>query len=124
MSSESPKDTGEHPATKAEVSKLLTWHDIRTIGTVVVAIIAGTVTAWQLLISEARAQADAGVLATARRAQDLEERVKRHEIESAEVHSQIKEDLKEVQADIRALYKAVMTREPQERLERPDAGRE
>lgn len=65
------------------------------------------------LLGEARAAgADAG--------RKLEE----HQAESAQAHRQFREDVHEVQADVRAVYKAVMTRRPQPRLERPPDGGE
>lgn len=117
------KTTGEHPVTQQEMKRLFTWHDIRTIGSVVAAIVVGTVSAWQLLIHEARAQSDAGVKPLERQVETLDRQVQAHEAESRRVHSEMKDELNEVQADIRALYKAVMTKEPQPRLENPDGGR-
>ena len=66
-----------------------------------------------------RTEVDAGITATAKQAAELEEKLRRHERESAEVHQAIKADVTEVQRDIRALYKAVMTGQRQERLEVP-----
>ena len=72
------------------------------------------------LLREAKAQgADAGVRADSVRA-DFET----HKKDSAQAHLQLKDDIHEVQGDIRALYKAVMTGARQERLERNgDGGR-
>ena len=60
------------------------------------------------IISEARAQADAGVQPIDRRVTILEQQ-----------QVQTRQDVHEVQVDIRSLYKAVMTGERQNRLEQP-----
>lgn len=110
--------TGEQPVTNGEMKKALTWHDVRTIGTIIISIFLGGVFSFQFLVREAQAQVDAGTRTIERRTTLLENQISEHEVESARVHAEMKDNLKEVQADIRALYKAVMTREPQPRLER------
>lgn len=110
--------TGEHAVTTNELKRSLTWHDIRTIGTIVVSIFVGGALALQFVSHEARAQADAGLETINKRTSLLERQLAAHEAESQRVHLEMKDNLKEVQADIRALYKAVMTKEPQARLER------
>lgn len=64
-----------------------------------------------------RSEVDGGIVQTAKQVQVLGERFERHEKDSADVHAAIKQDMAEVQRDIRALYKAVMTGQRQERLE-------
>lgn len=65
---------------------------------------------------------DSGIAPAVRQVEQLDTEVKRHEAESARVHLEIKDDLHELQADIRALYKAVQTGQPQPRLETHDGG--
>lgn len=62
---------------------------------------------------------DAGVAPTARRAEEVSQRLEQHLLEDAAAKRQATQDLHEVQADIRALYRAVQTGRPQPRLERP-----
>lgn len=62
---------------------------------------------------------DAGTGMLAERHQDLEARFTEHVKDSGQAHLQLKQDLHEVQMDIRALYRAVQTGARQERLERP-----
>ena len=104
--------TGEQPVTNGFLhSELVTWFRRSFGGSILTAIIAAggtSLVAWRALAQEARTQADAGVLPVTLKVDDLERRVVRIESQTGEV-----------QADIRALYKAVMTGRPQERLERP-----
>jgi hypothetical protein len=64
------------------------------------------------IISEARAQSDAGLAAVV---PPLDKRV----VILEQQQQQTREDVHEVQTDIRALYKAVMTGARQDRLEQP-----
>lgn len=104
--------TGEQPVTQRTLhGELLGYFRRQLGGNVVVAMIAiggATFGAWRAVAGEARAQADAGVQPIKLEVDDLSRRVKR-----------IEDQTVEVQADIRALYKAVMTGRPQERLEHP-----
>lgn len=87
------------------------------------ATIAGVVLYGQHALAQVvRSEVDGGITQTAQQVHVLSERLERHEHESADVHLAIKADMLEVQRDIRALYKAVMTGQRQERLE-PDGGR-
>lgn len=55
---------------------------------------------------------------------DAGRKLEEHKSESAQAHRQMREDTHEVQMDVRALYKALMTKKPQPRLERPPDGGE
>lgn len=65
---------------------------------------------------------DAGVVPVARRVDELDAAFKAHAVESQQVHAEIRDDLHELQQDVRALYRAVQTGQPQPRLERPVDG--
>lgn len=112
--SETPTPTGEQPVTNGSLhSELLAYFRRQLGGNLVVAALAiggATLGAWRAVAQEARAQADAGVVPVALRVEDLSRRVER-----------VERQVPELQADIRALYRAVMTGSPQERLERPPA---
>lgn len=81
-----------------------------------------TVYAQGRLVDQLKEKVDAGVAPVERRVGELEHALDRHETESARVHAELKGDLAEVQGDIRALYRAVMTGRPQERLEQARDG--
>lgn len=104
--------TGEQPVTNRTLhGELLAYFRRQLGGNVLVAMIAiggATFGAWRAVAGEARSQADAGVLPVKLEVEDLSRRVKR-----------VEDQTSEVQADIRALYKAVMTGDRQPRLEQP-----
>lgn len=54
--------------------------------------------------------------------EDLERRFVQHQADEAASRARLEAKMDESQADTRALYKAVMTGRPQERLERPADG--
>lgn len=83
------------------------------VGTAIIGLGAGGLA---FLVRQARAE-DAGT-----QVHELRDQVQRNEADHAQVHLQMKQDTHEVQADIRSLYKAVMTGRPQPRLERPVDG--
>lgn len=115
-------DTAEHPVTAPELRSVLTWSALRSAGVALVAVVAGTVTGWQVLTTQARAQATEVTAETVRRVQSLEDAGRRHADESAAVHAELKQELAELQRDIRELYRVV--RDPSrrsERLEQPAA---
>lgn len=56
--------------------------------------------------------------------EDAGRKLEAHKEESAQAHRQMRDDTHELQMDVRALYKALMTRQPQARLERPPDGGE
>lgn len=115
-------DTAEHPLTAPELRRALTWSDLRAAGLVLVAVVASTVTGWQLLTATARAQATEAGAEVTRRVQAIEDAGRRHADESAAVHHELKQELAELQRDIRELYRVV--RDPSrrsERLEQPAA---
>lgn len=115
-----PTPTGEQPVTNAGLHhELLAYFRKQLGGNLIVAIIAvggATLGAWKAVAQEARAQADAGVVPVTLKVEDLGRRVER-----------VERQVPELQADIRALYRAVMTGAPQPRLEQPalpqDGGR-
>lgn len=104
--------TGEQPVTNRTLhGELLAYFRRQLGGNLLVAALAiggATLGAWRAVADEARTQADAGVAPLKLEVDDLSRRVRRVEDQTGEV-----------QADIRALYKAVMTGRPQERLEQP-----
>lgn len=65
---------------------------------------------------------DAGLEPLVSKVDRVNDEVRRHEEESAAIHAATRSDMRELQADVRALYKAVMTGQPQPRLE-ADGGR-
>jgi hypothetical protein len=121
MADDSPRrtSTDEQPVTNGFLhGEMLAYFRRQLGGNLIVAAIAvggATLGAWKAVASEARQQADAGVLPVRVEVDDLGRRVKRVELEIGDL---------EVQADIRALYRFQRTGEPQPRLETPrDAGR-
>jgi hypothetical protein len=80
-----------------------------TIATAVVAV-STAFGAYMFIMNQALAQTDAGVGPVVKRVETLEQQQK-----------ELRGDVHEVQMDVRALYKAVMTGRPQERLEQPPA---
>lgn len=102
-------DEQETPSGLHEIRvRELNWQGAKlTIAMVVVAV--GTAFgAYRVVLGEALAQTDAGMAPIKQRVDTLEQQQK-----------ELRSDVHEVQTDIRALYKAVMTGRPQERLERP-----
>ena len=94
----------------------ISWTEIRALGAAAATILALAFAAYFRVIGDARAEVDAGVKAVQTRLDAVE--VRQHSTDD-EVRS-VKAEVKETQADIRALYKAVMTGQKQPRLE--DAG--
>lgn len=90
--------------------------------TTMVTVIAAAVYAQATVEARVDRRIDAGMAPVLQQMERLDGEVKRHEAESARVHLEIKDDLHELQADIRALYKAVQTGQPQPRLETHDGG--
>jgi hypothetical protein len=111
--------TPEHPVTAPELRTLLTWQSLRSAGVALVAVVAGTVTGWQVLTTQARAQAGEVSAEVSRRVQAIEDAGRRHEAESDATHAAIKADMHELQRDIRELYRVV--RDPTRRSERLEA---
>lgn len=107
--------TGEQPVTQRTLhGELLAYFRKQFGGNLIIAALAiggATLGAWQAVAHEARTQADAGVLPVNLKVQDLDNRV-----------SRVEKQVPEIQADIRALYRAVMTGAPQPRLEMPVDG--
>lgn len=119
---EAPKRvTGEHPATNLEVHREGNAITVKTIVTAVVGIFTAGWFTYAAVVHASETILDAGVAPVTRRVGDLEERFDRHvREESIERDAQAKK-VDEIQTDIRALYRAVMTKQPQPRLEH-DAG--
>lgn len=115
-----PTTTGEQPVTAGGLHlELLAYFRRQLGGNLVVAALAiggATLGAWKAVAQEARNQADAGVVPVTLKVDDLGRRVER-----------VERQVPEIQADIRALYRAVMTGQAQPRLEVPavlqDGGR-
>lgn len=115
-----PTPTGEQPVTNGALHlELLAYFRRQLGGNLVVAALAiggATLGAWKAVAQEARNQADAGVQPVTLKVDDLGRRVER-----------VEKQVPEIQADIRALYRAVMTGQAQPRLEVPalpqDGGR-
>lgn len=104
--------TGEQPVTQRTLHGELLGYFRKQLGgnvvVAVIAIVASTVGAYKAVASEARLQADAGVQPMVRKVADIDLRVEN-----------LERQVPEIQADIRALYRAVMTGAPQPRLEKP-----
>ncbi len=115
-----PSTTGEQPVTNGALHlELLGYFRRQLGGNLVVAALAiggATLGAWKAVAEEARNQADTGVIPVTLKVEDLGRRVER-----------VEKQVPEIQADIRALYRAVMTGQAQPRLEVPalpqDGGR-
>lgn len=106
-----PDEPGTDPhalVTNGDMKKSLRANELFTMVTAIIAAGAALIVGYAVFISKAEA---AGEKAAAAVAQDV---------------ARVKEDQNEVRQDVRALYRAVMYRQPQERLERPlpekDAG--
>lgn len=106
--------TGEQPVTGNSLhDELRRWLGKQFGGSLIAAMLAALAvgfTAYRAVAAEAKDAADAGVHPVRVEVDDLSRRVKR-----------VEDQTSEVQADIRALYKAVMTGVPQPRLEAPPA---
>jgi uncharacterized oligopeptide transporter (OPT) family protein len=100
-------DTAEVPVTKGEMKKAFTLNEIWTVIVAFATAGAALIGGYALFIEKAEA---AGRKAAESVAEEL---------------AKVKADQSETREDMRALYRAVMYRQPQERLERPvakDAG--
>lgn len=115
-----PTPTGEQPVTNGALHhEFIAFFRKQFGGNVIALVIVGggaVLGAWKAVAQEARNQADAGVVPVTLRVEDLGRRVER-----------VEKQVPEIQADIRALYRAVMTGQAQPRLEVPalpqDGGR-
>jgi len=112
--------TGEQPVTQRTLhGEFMSFFRKQFGGNIIALVIVGggaVLGAWKAVAQEARNQADAGVVPVTLKVDDLGRRVERVEMQ-----------VPEIQADIRALYRAVMTGQAQPRLEVPalpqDGGR-
>jgi hypothetical protein len=94
-------DTGEFPVTKNVLKKALRVNEIWTVLVAIATAGAALIGGYTLFIAKAEA-AGAEAAAKVAKRQDA-----------------VEESQKEVREDVRALYRAVMYRQPQERLEKP-----
>lgn len=103
------KEHDKEAVTNGELKKQFRWQD----AAIVLAILGSFATGYIHLVETARAEGDASVTPLTKRV-DLVEQEQRH----------LKDDMHEIQVDIRSLYKAWKTGQEQERLEAPlDGGR-
>lgn len=89
------------------------------LGAFSVVMVSATIYATQAFAQTVDSRVDAGIVKTELQVEELREKLRQHEAESSEVHTATRADLHEIQADVRALYKALMTGAPQPRLEKP-----
>lgn len=118
--------TGEHPVTKADLKHQLNVELVRTLAGSVVVGIAIAFGAYWAVLAKAEAQTDAGVKVVSDAHASTKERLAEHIRDSGTAHRQMREELHEVQMDIRALYRSIQTGRPSARLEAPplaDGGR-
>jgi cytochrome c-type biogenesis protein CcmH/NrfG len=102
------EDTGEHPATRGEMRRAFRINEIFTFLVASMTAVGAVFGAYKLLLSEARAEADAGVAVHESRIKALEQQV-----------PQLREEVYQGRLDTQALYKALMERKRQDRLEKP-----
>ena len=88
----------------------------------IISIFVGGWAAYAQVTDIAEKKVDGGTAAMKQQVDDLSKKFDQHQADSGQVHRELKEDLHEVQMDLRALYKAVMTGERQPRLEKPVDG--
>jgi hypothetical protein len=101
-------DTRDMPVTRGAMRKAFRINEVFTFLVAALTAIAAVFGAYKLLLNEAAAAGERASGPLIKRVETLEQNDK-----------QRSEDIHEVQTDIRALYKAVMTKQPQERLEKP-----
>ena len=105
------KPKPEDAVTNGDLKRMFKWQDIA----VVLAILGSTVTGYIALVNTAHAQALDGDKPLQAQIDVLASRIDKAEKDAGAIRA----DMREVQADIRLLYKAVMTGAKQERLEHP-----
>jgi len=124
--------TGEHPVTKRELKTALNLNDVKTVVAMVIVAVGTVFGAYKVVLTEARAQSDAGVTIVDKKHEDLRREVERYQNKTdasiGEVQGQVRDVQKqvnsmqtEVQTDIRALYRHINTGRPESRLENPPA---
>lgn len=106
-----PTVTGEHPATNLEVRTVVTLGVLKNAIVAVVAVFLAGWATYATVTHAAEQTVDAGLVPLRVRVEALEQG-----------QASVREDIGEVQRDIRALYKAVVTGQRQERLEQPVDG--
>lgn len=115
----------DQPVTNGELRKAFRWQD----AAIVIAILGGFGSGYLHLISEARAQADAGIATVKTRLDAVEDEQRRVRLDVQQKVDEVKADVadvktqvKEVQGDIRALYRYIQSGKTQPRLETPVDG--
>lgn len=124
----SPTSTGEHPVTNREMNRAFNLNDIRVVAAMLVVAVGTCFTAYKFVIGDARAQTDAGVQVVATQ---LDNYRKSTDASISELKQEMKkmatkEEVKEVQQDIREFYRVWRDDRRSVRLEQPvgfDAGR-
>ena len=114
--------TDEHPVTANELNHVVKVHDLRVVVGAIATVVAVTVSAWMLLQSEARAQANIVTHEVVQRLVQHEKILQDHIVTSREERSGVQRDIHEIHRDIRDLYKTITTGRPSPRLERPIDG--
>lgn len=114
--------TGEHPATQLEVKTAVTWGAVKMVAAMVVAIFTAGWLGYSTVVHAAESSVDAELVPLKEEVVVIKAQLNRHLDEEAAHHRQQEDQVKEMQADIRALYKAVMTGTRQDRLEKPADG--
>ena len=114
-----PEPTGEHPITAGELKHVVKIHDARVLLGMVISIIGATVGAWLLLQNEARAQARVVTQEVVVRLDRLEQIHREHLEDSRRIHAEFHSEVKEVQLDVREIYRSMTTGRPSPRLEQP-----
>ena len=108
-------DLKQHEKHEEGMLKKFTWKD----AALVAAILSGFLGGYVHLLGEARAQSDAGVTPLSRRLDQLEAAHVSHVKDAGEAQRLVREQMHEVQMDIRALYRSQRTGERAPRLEKP-----
>ncbi len=101
------KTTGEYPVTKKELIKQLRLQDMMVIGSIVVTVVGGVFTGYFKVVHDARAETELVL-------KPLETRV--NTLEQEQKH--LREDVHEVQLDLRELYRVIRENRRSPRLEK------
>ena len=110
--------TAEQPATSAELKQAeatISWRSLAQSVVALATLLGVFFGGYSHIISEARAQTDAGLNQLTPRIVELENRARRNE----EVAVRLSGDLHEVQLDVRELYRVIQTGARSARLEAP-----
>lgn len=102
--------------------RALSLASVKTVGGLIVAVFLGGWAALASVTHAAEQTVDGGLAPVRQQVGALEQRLERHIDDEARHHAAAEAKSEELQADVRALYRAVMTGRPQERLEKPSDG--